>query len=90
MQVINQIKNVVGVRIRVSGRDEYIEGTRDRSVTISGPKKGVAIAEQLVRGKLCVFVQPRASEGSCQHLMSSVGAKALLRCHWSRNMLDHL
>lgn len=34
--VINQIKNVVGVRIRVSGRDEYIEGTKDRSVTITG------------------------------------------------------
>ena len=52
VQVINQIKNVVGVRIRVSGRDEYIEGTRDRSVTISGPKEGVAIAEKLVRCRL--------------------------------------
>lgn len=52
-QVINQIKNVVGVRIRVSGRDEYIEGTRDRSVTISGPKEGVAIAEQLVGAVSC-------------------------------------
>ncbi len=48
-QVINQIKNVVGVRIRVSGREDYMEGTRDRSVTISGPREAVAIAEQLVR-----------------------------------------
>jgi RNA-binding protein Nova len=51
-EVINQIKNVVGVRIRVSGRDEYIEGTRDRNVTISGPKEAVAIAEQLIRKKM--------------------------------------
>mmetsp|Transcript_11388 Transcript_11388/g.34238 ORF Transcript_11388/g.34238 Transcript_11388/m.34238 type:complete len:380 (+) Transcript_11388:2-1141(+) len=50
--VINQIKNVVGVRIRVSGRDEYIEGTKDRSVTITGPEEAVKIAEQLVRKKM--------------------------------------
>ena len=65
VQVINQIKNVVGVRIRVSGRDEYIEGTRDRSVTISGPKKGVAIAEQLVRGGLRVVAAAAQFHGTC-------------------------
>jgi KH domain len=64
-QVIKQIKNVVGVRIRVSGRDEYIEGTRDRSVTISGPKKGVAIAEQLVRGEPCVAAAAAQFYGTC-------------------------
>jgi KH domain len=63
--VINQIKNVVGVRIRVSGRDEYIEGTRDRSVTISGPKKGVAIAEQLVRGGLRAVTAAAQFHGIC-------------------------
>lgn len=51
-QVINQIKNVVGVRIKVSGRDDYIEGTRDRNVTISGPAEAVKIAEQLIRKKM--------------------------------------
>lgn len=35
-EVISQIKSVVGVRIRISSRDEYIEGTKDRSVTITG------------------------------------------------------
>jgi KH domain len=62
--VINQIKNVVGVRIRVSGRDEYIEGTRDRSVTISGPKEDVAIAERLVRVKLHMFCQPHGCQAA--------------------------
>lgn len=35
-EVINQIKTLVGVRIRVSARDDFIEGTQDRAVTISG------------------------------------------------------
>ena len=43
--MINQIKNVVGVRIRVSGRDEFVSGTRDRQVTITGPKEACKLAE---------------------------------------------
>lgn len=35
-EVINQIKALVGVRIKVSARDDFIEGTKDRAVTISG------------------------------------------------------
>jgi len=51
-EVINQIKALVGVRIRVSARDDFIEGTKDRAVIISGPTEAVGIAEQLIRQKM--------------------------------------
>ena len=51
-EVINQMKSVIGVRIRVSGRDEFVEGTRDRTVTISGPVAAVQIAEKLIEQKI--------------------------------------
>ena len=34
-EVINQLKTVVGVRIKVSGRNEFVEGTRDRTIPIA-------------------------------------------------------
>ena len=51
-EVINQLKTLVGVRIRVSGRDEFVEGTRDRTVTINGPADAVQIAEKLIHQKI--------------------------------------
>ena len=51
-EVINQLKSVVGVRIRVSGRDEFVEGTRDRTITISGPVSACEIAERLIQQKV--------------------------------------
>ncbi len=51
-EVINQLKSVVGVRIRVSGRDEFVEGTRDRTITISGPVNACEIAERLIQQKV--------------------------------------
>ena len=51
-EVINQLKSVVGVRIRVSGRDEFVEGTRDRTITISGPVAACEIAERLIQQKV--------------------------------------
>jgi len=51
-EVINQLKSVVGVRIRVSGREEFVEGTRDRTITISGPVEAVGIAQKLIEQKV--------------------------------------
>lgn len=51
-EVINQLKTVVGVRIHVSGREEFVEGTRDRTITISGPVAAVQIAEKLIEQKI--------------------------------------
>ena len=51
-EVINQLKTVVGVRIKVSGRNEFVEGTRDRTITISGPVEAVQIAEKLIEQKI--------------------------------------
>ena len=51
-EVINQLKSVVGVRIRVSGREEFVEGTRDRTITISGPVGAVGIAQKLIEQKV--------------------------------------
>lgn len=51
-EVINQIKALVGVKIRVSAREDFMDGTRDRAVTINGPTEAVGIAEQLIRKKM--------------------------------------
>lgn len=51
-EVINQLKAVVGVRIKVSGRNEFVEGTQDRTITISGPVEAVHIAEKLIEQKI--------------------------------------
>jgi RNA-binding protein Nova len=51
-EVINQLKNVVGVNIRISSKDDLIPGTRDRKVTIMGPAECVQIAQVLITNKL--------------------------------------
>jgi len=51
-EVINQLKSVVGVRIKISGRDEFVEGTTDRTITITGPVAAVQIAEKLIEQKI--------------------------------------
>jgi KH domain len=51
-QVISQLKNVVGVRIRISERDDFVPGTRDRKVTISGAPEAVRIAQLLIAQKV--------------------------------------
>lgn len=51
-EVIAQLKSVVGVRIRISGREDFLPGTRDRKVTISGPAESVQIAQVLINQKI--------------------------------------
>ncbi|KAL6770806.1 hypothetical protein ACKKBF_B32755 [Auxenochlorella protothecoides x Auxenochlorella symbiontica] len=50
--VINQIKAVLGVRIRISRRGECLPGTNDRSCEISGPLESVALAQRLIQQKV--------------------------------------
>lgn len=51
-EVINQLKSVVGVRIRVSDREDLVPGTQNRKVTISGPTECVQIAQVLINQKV--------------------------------------
>lgn len=51
-EVINQLKSLCNVEIRISNRDDYMQGTRDRKVTISGTAEGVSNAQALIRQKL--------------------------------------
>lgn len=51
-EVINQMKSVVGVRIRVSDREDLVPGTQNRKVTISGPTECVQIAQVLINQKV--------------------------------------
>ena len=50
--MINNLKSVVGVRIRVSNREDYFPGTRDRKVTITGAPEAVRIAQGLIAMKV--------------------------------------
>ena len=51
-EVINQLKSLVGVRIRISGRDDFFPGSQDRKVTISGTAEAVQIAQALIAQKI--------------------------------------
>lgn len=44
-EVISQLKSVIGVKIRISDRDDFVPGTRNRKVTISGAADAVQIAQ---------------------------------------------
>ncbi len=47
-EVISQLKSVIGVKIRISDRDDFVPGTRNRKVTISGAADAVQIAQVCV------------------------------------------
>ena len=51
-EVISQLKSVVGVKIRISDREDFIPGTRNRKVTISGAAEAVQIAQLLIQQKM--------------------------------------
>lgn len=57
-EVINQLKSVVGVRIRVSDREDLVPGTQNRKVTISGPTECVQIAQILINQKISAAAGP--------------------------------
>ena len=51
-EVISQLKSVVGVKIRISDREDFVPGTRNRKVTISGAGEAVQIAQLLIQQKI--------------------------------------
>lgn len=51
-EVISQLKSVVGVKIRISDREDFVPGTRNRKVTISGAADAVQIAQLLIQQKI--------------------------------------
>lgn len=51
-EVINTLKNMVGVKIRVSDREDFLPGTRNRKVTISGDAESVDIARRVIDQKI--------------------------------------
>ena len=51
-EVISQLKSVVGVKIRISDREDFVPGTRNRKVTISGAGESVQIAQLLIQQKI--------------------------------------
>jgi len=47
-EIITQLQTLVGVKIIISGRNEFEPGTRNRRVTIIGPPEAVQIAHMLI------------------------------------------
>lgn len=50
--VINQIKDLVNVTIRISKKGEYLPGTNDRSCQITGTPDSVELAKRLIKQKM--------------------------------------
>lgn len=51
-KTISDIQQISGVRIKVSDRGDFVEGTTDRKVTITGSADCVYIAQQLLTQKI--------------------------------------
>ena len=51
---------VSGVRIKVSNKGDFVEGTKNRKVTLTGSHEGVQIAQYLLAQKLRSSVAPGA------------------------------
>jgi len=51
-EILAQLQALVGVKVTISGRGEFEPGTRNRTVSISGPPEAVQIAQLLVSQKI--------------------------------------
>ncbi|KAK9840181.1 hypothetical protein WJX74_004855 [Apatococcus lobatus] len=51
-EVISQLKSLCDVEIRISNREDFLPGTRNRKVTISGTAEAIGITQALIRQKL--------------------------------------
>lgn len=54
-EIITQLQTLVGVKIIISGRNEFEPGTRNRRVTIIGPPEAVQIAHMLICMKVRIY-----------------------------------
>ncbi|CAI5491801.1 unnamed protein product [Closterium sp. Naga37s-1] len=66
---INEIQQNTGVRMVISGRNDFVEGTRDRKVTITGSSEGVVAAQHMIAQK----VQQSIAASSGDHHPSHSG-----------------
>jgi len=51
-EILAQLQALVGVKVTISGRGDFEPGTRNRTVSISGPSEAVQIAHLLVSQKI--------------------------------------
>eukprot|EP00246_Nothoceros_aenigmaticus_P006924 TRINITY_DN2034_c0_g1_i2.p1 TRINITY_DN2034_c0_g1~~TRINITY_DN2034_c0_g1_i2.p1 ORF type:complete len:370 (-),score=36.13 TRINITY_DN2034_c0_g1_i2:486-1595(-) len=51
-KTITEIQQASGVRIKISDRGDFVAGTKDRKVTISGTAEGVRLAQHLLTQKV--------------------------------------
>lgn len=49
---IMEISQVSGARIKISDRDDFISGTRDRKVTVTGSQGAIRMAEDMIMQKI--------------------------------------
>lgn len=56
-RTISEIQVVSGVRIKVSDRNDFVQGTRNRKVTLTGTPEAVQMAQYLLSQKLQTSVQ---------------------------------
>ena len=63
-KVIVEMQHQSGARIQISNRDQMVEGTTDRVVTITGDQHAVATAQYLINQKMQQTQQARAHYAS--------------------------
>ena len=61
-RTIAEVQVASGCRIKVSDRDDFFEGTRNRKVVITGPPEGVQMANYLLTQKLSAIVGSSGAE----------------------------
>jgi len=61
-RTIAEVQVASGSRIKVSDRDDFFEGTRNRKVVITGPPEGVQMANYLLTQKLSAIVGSSAAD----------------------------
>lgn len=79
-EVISQLKSVIGVKIRISDRDDFVPGTRNRKVTISGAADAVQIAQVLPTHPLQRLSVPCLAIARMRLLIVSVEVMLPFRC----------
>ncbi|EDV22924.1 Protein BTR1 [Trichoplax sp. H2] len=60
-KVISDIQNISGAHIQVSQRGDYIPGTKDREVTVTGTNDAAHYADKLIKGYLDKEYKKQAS-----------------------------
>lgn len=50
--IINQMKDLLGINVKISKKGEYLPGTNDRACHITGDPESVEIAQRLVQQKI--------------------------------------